>query len=258
MSRPVLNPSIFRVNKYTIEKALDESYTVKDLLEDDEDRSVLAPFQQDPELSKGAEKVLEAFKAAFPLKRAETNIKKEKRYWHVATEPAEGYAVTRSEIRTTDKEEQPKPSVQRISTTTPVEDFREMLRTGAEQAISSAIDQMKCIISDLVETGEEPYYRKALSCLDELRVGCVTHFEGAEFNTFMIDIIKCKYEEGKHRKFWDMVVEKKVGIITKESDATLQVNQEDVKKFFAPTEAKQHMEIEGSTEVEEEDLFSQL
>lgn len=237
---------------------MDESYTVKDLFEDDEDKSVLAPFQQDPELFKGAEKVLEAFKAAFPLKRAETNIKKEKRYWHVANEPAEGHAVTRSEIRTTDKEEQPKPSLQRISTTKPVEDFKEMLRSDAEQAISSAIDQMKSIITDLVDTGEEPYYRKALSCLEELRAGCVTHFEGAEFNTFISDIIKRKYEEGKHRKFWDMVVEKKVGLITKESDATLQVDQEDVKKFFAPTEEKQHMEVEGPAEVEEEDLFSQL
>mmetsp|Transcript_14544 Transcript_14544/g.12350 ORF Transcript_14544/g.12350 Transcript_14544/m.12350 type:complete len:132 (+) Transcript_14544:1636-2031(+) len=92
--------------------------------------------------------------------------------------------------------------VRNISQANPIVDFRRMINEKAEDLTNSAIEQMTKLIEKFIEESfQGNLYDKALDCTKELRKGAVQEDEAPAFNDFL-HMLKDKYAQGKHTKFW--------------------------------------------------------
>jgi len=81
-------------------------------------------------------------------------------------------------------------------------------------------------------------YEKALECLTTLRNACVTEDEAPIFNKFM-EKVKDLFAHGPSRAFFQLLVGKKLSLITKDESAISSIiTQEEAKNFLRLDEVK--------------------
>ena len=89
-----------------------------------------------------------------------------------------------------------------------------MVSDRTHDRVSSAISQMREIIDRYIRGSiNGDIYDKAMECLLTLRESCITEDEAPVFNKFM-DQLKERYSSGQHRDFFQLLVSKKISLIT--------------------------------------------
>ncbi|MDR3549101.1 MAG: Ku70/Ku80 C-terminal arm domain-containing protein [Candidatus Pacebacteria bacterium] len=194
------------------------------------DENIAAYIKPDKTLFEKAEAAVGQFAKSFELKKIDKEESKRKRvYWRdliSKEEKKEGTKadMTAAETETMQQEAAAEKSkgvfepeeIKEISVVDPINDFKKMIGERHRDRVAEAVGQMKTIIRRFVdESLMGSTYDRALECLAALRDSCVKEDEPTEYNDFLTEI-KEKYSKGKHKQFWDMVVAKKVTLITKE------------------------------------------
>lgn len=162
-----------------------------------------AALEPDPTMmnSKATRSALDAFGENFTLTKEEGKEKKKKTYWSDAINDQQFYMGNglengdkNTDMDGTDaKTEVKKDTKKTVGTSTPADDFEEILKNsdGDETIIQSAVQQLQDIISQLVGLGlGEGGLRKAVSCLCALRKLAVTKQTGTNYNEFLQSLAK--------------------------------------------------------------------
>lgn len=136
--------------------------------------------------------------------------------------------------------------IQDISMVHPVSDFNEMRKNKKHDLMDSAMQKMAAIIERLIqESIRGSYYEKALSCLIELRKGCLEEDEFAFFNEFLRRL-RDRYRDGPHRHFWNLIIRKGITLISSSENRTSNVTDEESIQFLSSEEGifSKKMDIE--------------
>lgn len=122
-------------------------------------------------------------------------------------------------------------AVKEIGSVNPIEDFKKMVTDRKVDRVGTAIDQMKDMITKLVNHSlHGDLYQKAIECLAALREACVNEDEAQKFNLFM-EILKKKYTAGSNKDFFDLIVQERISLITKdESSISSTITAEEAKQ----------------------------
>mmetsp|Transcript_58071 Transcript_58071/g.92274 ORF Transcript_58071/g.92274 Transcript_58071/m.92274 type:complete len:735 (+) Transcript_58071:47-2251(+) len=212
----------------------------------------------------------EKMRKEFALEKIEKTAKKGKRFWHEAIaekrKEAEFGEVDTKRIKVDifakkdEKEEDDKtksemgvfqvggavgsemampvpavPAVQpkvHIGSIHPERDFERWLahRVGGHDTVGPAIEQMKTMVENFAEEGEE-FHSKALSCLSCLRNGCVREGEVIAFNNF-IRVLRLG-KTSRKANFWLKARDVGLGLITDREAPTSTVTAEESRAFLA-------------------------
>jgi ATP-dependent DNA helicase 2 subunit 2 len=123
-----------------------------------------------------------------------------------------------------------------ISMVHPVSDFNEMRKNKKHDLMDSAMVKMGAIIERLIqESIRGSYYEKALTCLIELRKGCIEEDEFAFFNDYLRRL-RDRYRDGPHRHFWNLIVRKGITLISTSENRTSNVTDEESIEFLTSDE----------------------
>ena len=113
-----------------------------------------------------------------------------------------------------------------------IADFKRMIEhpLKAVSLLCPALTQMQTRIVEFVEEGETAaYYRKAVSCIIELRKACLKHGESDTFNEFLRGTIKVKFDDSD---FWDMLVAEKITLISNAEDSAADATSTEANIFI--------------------------
>ncbi|XP_050567661.1 X-ray repair cross-complementing protein 5 isoform X2 [Cygnus atratus] len=183
---------------------------------------------------------LEKVKALFPLK--DVGKKKEEK--------------TAQDIFKDDNEDGPNPKKQKIEdeedsfsiiklaegnvtsvgSVNPAEDFRILVRQknadfkDVSQQLINRIDQF-------LEHKSSQYYMKGINCIRVFREEAMKLSKVRCFNDFL-QALKSKVEDKAVVDFWEMVVQDRISLITKDEAEGSSVTSEEAEKFLAPKEKK--------------------
>lgn len=136
--------------------------------------------------------------------------------------------------------------IQDISMVHPVSDFNEMRKNKKHDLMESAMQKMAAIIERLIqESIRGSYYEKALSCLIELRKGCLEEDEFGFFNDFLRRL-RDRYRDGPHRHFWNLIIRKGITLISSSENRRSDVTDEESIQFLSSEEGifSKKMDIE--------------
>lgn len=130
-------------------------------------------------------------------------------------------------------------SIKQIGSVNPIDDFEKMITDRKTDRVNDAIRQMQAIIERYVRQSlNGDLYEKALECLTALRNACVTEDEAPIFNKFM-EKVKDLFAHGPSRAFFQLLVGKKLSLITKDESAISSIiTQEEAKNFLRLDEVK--------------------
>jgi ATP-dependent DNA helicase 2 subunit 2 len=127
-----------------------------------------------------------------------------------------------------------------ISTTRPIEDFKEMLDYKVEDLTIPAMEQMKDIVMKfIVESFKGSYYIKAMECLSVLRDYCNSEDEVELFNNFL-NQLKMNFPKEKFMDFWKLIIDNKITLIS---------NTENIKSPFTEKECLEWLDSLSKKEV---------
>jgi len=237
----------------------------------DLDENIASYIKPDKKLFESAEIAVNTFSKSFDLHKVESLQPKPKRvYWRDLISQEEDKEVKASPEEEQKQMEEVNPvqaekgkgvfepeEVKEISVVDPITDFKKMIGDRHRDRVDEALCQMKnMIIRFIDESLVGSSYDRALECLIAMREACVKEDEAVEFNDFMYDL-KEKYsaEKGKHRKMWDMIVEKKLTLITKEESINSLVELCESEAFL--TEAKEG-QTAGTKKKDEDDMMQEI
>lgn len=233
------------------------------------DPKIEAYVNPDEALLKKAKAELDAFQAAFPLQRVETEEKSQRRYWSDAVATT-GDINLNSYVQDAKKrkvgEEGEAISVEAIvaggtsdvGPINPVKDFDEMLARRDVDLVDKAVEQMQERILQLVaDSIRDQLYEKAVDCLKALRTGCVREEEADAFNAFLRKL-RASHEGKRRDAFWQLVVTAGLTLIHEEECEDSPVTKAEADEFLtAPSqEVEDSVMEEAGTEVD--DLFDMV
>eukprot|EP00727_Mastigamoeba_balamuthi_P013963 m51a1_g919 putative atp-dependent dna helicase (755) ;mRNA; r:181520-185343 len=242
------NPVLQRFYQAVQVRALNSAAAVPEL-----DPEVARYIMPDADLFARAETALRDFGAHFALEKTEAAAKSEKRvYWRDAMDDAardvklESYAGGEPEAKRRKVEgaaaehEAAGLSLERLAASgvasvgsvNPARDFADMTARRDVDLVLDAVAQLQKRVDQLVaESLGEQYYGKALECLFALRKGCVREDEPAAFNTYLGELRHAC--EGKARaKFWNMVADAGLSLITRDESAYSSVSREQSEEYL--------------------------
>jgi hypothetical protein len=136
---------------------------------------------------------------------------------------------------------------------TPTEDFRRMLGQKEDLVEEAVRGLCACIRLLVEESGRDSQYEKAMECVEVLREGCVHQQEAEAFNAFLTSF-RDFCAEKRRVDFWDLLVSRKVTLISSDESTSSTVLPEDARKVRAltHTHTHTHREREGGRERERE------
>lgn len=208
------------------------------------DERIANYIRPDKNLFEKAEAEVAAMSKAFELKKIEKKAedKKKRVYWRDLISKEEKKEVVKVEEEEEEKEKSAEvreevtekgkgvlepEEIKEISVVDPISDFKTMIGERHRDRVEEAIGQMKGIIKRFIEESlMGSTYDKALSCLITLRESCVKEDEPTEYNDFIHEIRE-HYRSGKHKQMWDMIVSKKLTLITKEESLNSLIEVEE-------------------------------
>ena len=126
-----------------------------------------------------------------------------------------------------------------ISTTRPIEDFKEMLNYKYQDLTVTAMDQMKdIVVKFIVESFKGSYYIRAMECIKALRDACIEEDEVDLFNGFL-NKLRNEFPKEKFMDFWRLIVENRVSIISVRENVKSRVTEEESKLWLESVNKKE-------------------
>ncbi len=131
----------------------------------------------------------------------------------------------------------------RITTGTPVEDFKRALAKAEEAGPSGAgrhpagapINELSAVLLQLADDAEELYVEKVLACLRALRAACVKYGFSPELNR-LLGKLKTSHgpcdEDKEGRHVWRRIVDEQMSLITNEESAISAKTAEEAAAFL--------------------------
>ncbi|XP_021255621.1 X-ray repair cross-complementing protein 5 [Numida meleagris] len=182
---------------------------------------------------------LEKVKALFPLKDAGKK-KEEKTAQDIFKDDEDGPDAKRR--KTEDEEDSfsimklAEGNVTSVGSVNPAEDFRILVRQknadfkDVSQQLINRIDQF-------LENRSSQYYMKGIDCIRVFREEAVKLSKVQCFNDFL-QALKSKVEDKGLADFWEIVVQDRISLITKDEAEGSSVTSEEAEKFLTPKEKK--------------------
>uniref|UniRef100_A0A663DV86 X-ray repair cross-complementing protein 5 n=1 Tax=Aquila chrysaetos chrysaetos TaxID=223781 RepID=A0A663DV86_AQUCH len=127
-------------------------------------------------------------------------------------------------------------NVTSVGSVNPAEDFRILVRQknadfkDVSQQLINRIDQF-------LENKGSQYYMKGISCIRVFREEAMKLFKVQCFNDFL-QALKSKVEDKALADFWEVLIQDRISLITKDETEESSVTTEEAEKFLAPKEKK--------------------
>ncbi|KFO69669.1 X-ray repair cross-complementing protein 5, partial [Cuculus canorus] len=182
---------------------------------------------------------LEKVKALFPLKEV-GNKKEEKTAQDIFKDNEDGPKPKKPKIE--DEEgsfsimKLAEGNVTSVGSVNPAEDFRILVRQknadfrDVSQQLINRIDQF-------LENKGSQYYMKGINCIRAFREEALKLSKVQCFNDFL-QALKSKAEDKALVDFWEIMIQDRISLITKDEAEGSSVTSEEAEKFLAPKEKK--------------------
>ncbi|NXO50632.1 XRCC5 protein, partial [Aramus guarauna] len=182
---------------------------------------------------------LEKVKALFPLKEV-CKKKEEKTAQDIFKDNEDGPNPKKPKIE--DEEgsfsimKLTEGNVTSVGSVNPAEDFRILVRQknadfkDVSQQLINRIDQF-------LENKGSQYYMKGINCIRVFREEAIKLSKVQCFNDFL-QALKSKVEDKALADFWEIVIQDRISLITKDEAEGSSVTSEEAEKFLAPKEKK--------------------
>jgi ATP-dependent DNA helicase 2 subunit 2 len=192
----------------------------------------------------------------FDIKDKKKEEKKKRVFWKDMINSEISASTGISEKKLEEKLEAHKEEAKKsISTTRPIEDFKEMLNYKYSDLTENAIEGMKLVIHKFIsESFKGSYYIKALDCLKVLRDSCIDEDEVEKFNEFL-HILKQEYPKEKYSDFWRLINDNRISLISKKENVKSFVSEEEAKEWLDSLNKK---EVISATLNELDDLIADI
>jgi ATP-dependent DNA helicase 2 subunit 2 len=170
----------------------------------------------------------------FEIKEKQKNEDKKKRvFWRemINNEILENTGI--SQKRLEEKLEAHKEEAKKnISTTRPIEDFKEMLNYKYSDLTVEAMKQMEeIIIKFIMESFKGSYYVKSMECLKALRESCIEEDEIDLFNDYM-EKLRNDLPKEKFLDFWKLIFDNRISLISMKENFKSIVSEELSKNWL--------------------------
>ncbi|XP_069717478.1 X-ray repair cross-complementing protein 5 [Phaenicophaeus curvirostris] len=183
---------------------------------------------------------LEKVKALFPLKEVEKK-KEEKTAQDIFKDNSEdGPNPKKPKIEDEDGSfsimKLAEGNVTSVGSVNPAEDFRILVRQknadfrDVSQQLINRIDQF-------LENKGSQYYMKGINCIRVFREEAIKLSKVQCFNDFL-QALKSKVEDKALADFWEIMIQDKISLITKDEAEGSSVTSEEAEKFLAPKEER--------------------
>ncbi|NWR65959.1 XRCC5 protein, partial [Bucorvus abyssinicus] len=182
---------------------------------------------------------LEKVKALFPLKEVDKR-KQEKTAQDIFKDNEDGPNSKKPKIE--DEESSfsiiklAEGNVTSVGSVNPAEDFRILVRQknadfkDVSQQLTNRIDQF-------LENKGSQYYMKGINCIRVFREEAMKRSKVQCFNNFL-QTLKSKVEDKALADFWEIMIQDRISLITKDEAEESSVTSEEAEKFLAPKEEK--------------------
>ncbi|XP_074684923.1 X-ray repair cross-complementing protein 5 isoform X3 [Strix aluco] len=127
-------------------------------------------------------------------------------------------------------------NVTSVGSVNPAEDFRILVRQKNADFKDVSQQLINCINQFLENKGSQ-YYMKGINCIRVFREEAIKLSEVQCFNDFL-QALKSKVEDKALADFWEIVIQDRISLITKDEAEKSLVTSEEAEKFLAPKEKK--------------------
>ncbi|KAM8806837.1 X-ray repair cross-complementing protein 5 [Eudromia elegans] len=184
---------------------------------------------------------LERIKALFPLK--DVGKKKEEKTAQDIFKDNKEDGPSPKKLKTEEEEGDfsiisiAEGNVTSVGSVNPAKDFQILVRqrnTDFKEVSQQLINR----IDQFLENRGLQYYMKGINCIKVFREEAIKLFEAQCFNDFLQDL-KSKVEDKVLPDFWEIVVQDRISLITKDEAEGSLVTREEAEKFLAPKEKQE-------------------
>ncbi|NWT66594.1 XRCC5 protein, partial [Prunella himalayana] len=182
---------------------------------------------------------LERVKALFPLKEVGKK-KEEKTAQDIFKDNEDEPSLKKPKIE--DEEESfsimklAEGNITSVGSVNPAEDFRILVRKKNAD-FKEVSQQLINRIDQFLENKGSQYYMKGINCIRAFREEAMKLSKVQCFNDFL-QILKSKLEDKALSDFWEIMVQERISLITKDEAEGSLVTGEEAEKFLAPKEQK--------------------
>ncbi|KFO94722.1 X-ray repair cross-complementing protein 5, partial [Buceros rhinoceros silvestris] len=182
---------------------------------------------------------LEKVKALFPLKEVDKR-KPEKTAQDIFKDNEDGPNSKKPKIE--DEESSfsilklAEGNVTSVGSVNPAEDFRILVRQKNAD-FKDVSKQLTNRIDQFLENKGSQYYMKGINCIRVFREEAVKRSKARCFNDFL-QTLKLKVEDKALADFWEIMIQDRISLITKDEAGESSVTSEEAEKFLAPKEKK--------------------
>ncbi|XP_065527613.1 X-ray repair cross-complementing protein 5 isoform X2 [Lathamus discolor] len=127
-------------------------------------------------------------------------------------------------------------NVTSVGSVNPAEDFRILVRQKNAD-FKDVSQQLINRISQFLENKGSQYYMKGINCIRVFREEAVKLSKVQCFNDFL-QALKSKVEDKALADFWEIMMQDRISLITKDEAKESSVTSEEAEKFLAPKEKK--------------------
>ncbi|KAJ3108090.1 X-ray repair cross-complementing protein 5 [Phlyctochytrium planicorne] len=220
-----------------------------------------------PDLVEKAKPAIEAVKEAFKIEKVDTGKESNKEKFRNQLDNAEAVAERlglNGEENAMDIEDMnltrlTETLVNSVGTQDPVSDFKAMLARRDVDLVSTAVQQMADVITNIVKKSfGTQLFPKAFQCITALREGCMLHSEVSTYNDWLAKFKDDLVEN--HASFWEEFSGsyKNLGPITLTEKEESSVSEAEAGEFFIKGERPAAAVDEPMEDAEEDDMLGML
>nr|XP_060629911.1 X-ray repair cross-complementing protein 5 isoform X1 [Anolis sagrei ordinatus] len=202
------------------------------------EKHLLDMLEAPQEVREKCQAPLEKVKSLFPLKDA-GKMKEQKTAQHIFKDNTED-GPGNQEVKVEDDDvgfriaDLAEGNVTAVGSVNPVENFRVLVRQKNAD-FKEVSQQLIKHIHQFLENRGHLYYSKSIDCIKVLRDEAIKLSEVQCFNDFL-ETLKKRVEDKNLTDFWEIIVQDKISLITKEESGGSSLTAEDARKFLAPKE----------------------
>ncbi|XP_032859807.1 X-ray repair cross-complementing protein 5 [Tyto alba] len=127
-------------------------------------------------------------------------------------------------------------NVTSVGSVNPAEDFRILVRQKNADFKNVSQQLINCIDQFLENKGSQ-YYMKGMNCIRVFREEAIKLSKVQCFNDFL-QVLKSKVEDKALADFWEIMIQDRISLITKDEAEESLVTSEEAEEFLAPKEKK--------------------
>ncbi|XP_075237234.1 X-ray repair cross-complementing protein 5 Ku80 [Lycorma delicatula] len=205
-----------------------------------------------PEIVEKSKNAIDAVKELFPLEIVKLKSKKTENVINEEIEEQDASTAADDSEENKDIKDFFISTVSEVGTVNPVSDFKTLLAKG--RPLPKVCEQLQKVVLELLDRADNSeMLKKPLLCLIILRSSCLEKQHPELYNVWMKklkeDIIDLRLKD-----FWDMLVDERLGLITKEEISTSEISSEEANEFLR-YDIKMKIELVKDEEMDIDDLL---